>query len=48
MVRYGPSGVWVNTVYPGYMAPVLNATNAGERADKIALTPWPHGTKPLG
>jgi hypothetical protein len=32
MVRYGPSGVWVNPVYPGYMPPVLNATNAGERA----------------
>ena len=32
MVRYGPSGVWVNTVYPGYMPPGLNASNAGERA----------------
>ena len=30
----GPSGVRVNTV-----PPMLNATNAGERADKIALTP---------
>ncbi len=38
-VRYGPDNVRVNSVHPGYLPPMLNATNANMRADKIALTP---------
>jgi NAD(P)-dependent dehydrogenase (short-subunit alcohol dehydrogenase family) len=46
-VRYGPQGVRVNSVHPGYMPPMLNATNAGARADKIAQTPLRRLGEPL-
>jgi NAD(P)-dependent dehydrogenase (short-subunit alcohol dehydrogenase family) len=38
-VRWGPQGVRVNSVHPGYMPAMLNGTNAGGRAAKIPLTP---------
>jgi len=38
-VRWGPQGVRVNSVHPGYMPAMLGGTNAGGRAAKIPVTP---------
>ncbi|MBX6374180.1 MAG: glucose 1-dehydrogenase [Acetobacteraceae bacterium] len=38
-VRWGPQGVRVNSVHPGYMPAMLGGTNAGTRAAKIPMTP---------
>ncbi len=38
-VKWGPQGVRVNSVHPGYLPAMLGGTNAGTRDAKIPLTP---------
>ena len=45
--RYGPKNVRVNSVHPGYLPPMLNATNPGGRQAKIAETPLRRLGKPI-
>jgi NAD(P)-dependent dehydrogenase (short-subunit alcohol dehydrogenase family) len=37
--RYGPSGVRVNSVHPGFLPPMRNGSSAGIEENKVPITP---------